>query len=49
LADYQPSLAWLHRMMTDLNEPERRVETVDQLVPWLEEHETRERGHEPAP
>jgi DNA primase len=49
LADYQPSLAWLHGVMTDLHEPERRLDAVDQLVPWLQEHEARERGHEPAP
>jgi hypothetical protein len=49
LSDYQPSLAWLHGIMTDLNDPERRLDAVDQLVPWLEEHEARERGHEPAP
>ena len=49
LSEYQPSLAWLHGVMTDLNDPERRVAAVDQLVPWLEEHEARERGQEATP
>ena len=46
LADFQPSIAWLHGAMTELHEPTRRLGVVDQLVPWLVEQEARERGPE---
>ncbi|HUF83079.1 MAG TPA: hypothetical protein VMQ81_00660, partial [Acidimicrobiia bacterium] len=46
---YQPSIDWLAQCLDHLADPDRGAAAIDLLVPWLVEHDARERGSGATP